>query len=118
MPDDASEEVAATGQSHHGRVAYALVEGTRGVGYGLYRLQTKERQDEHQQQRRKKHDPQDETPQRVAPCESAVFTSPDVAPPFPSSHLTLSSHSPGCRKDLFPKFTKIRYEPNNLVHDE
>jgi hypothetical protein len=40
--DGPREEVAATGKLHHGRVAEALVEEARLVGYGLYRLQAKE----------------------------------------------------------------------------
>src|ERR671910_1044648 len=85
VPDEAGEEVAAPGQPHHGRVAEALVEGTRGVGDGLYRLQAKERQDEHQQQRReRKYAPQNETPQRVASGESTLVACPDgVLPSHP-----------------------------------
>jgi hypothetical protein len=60
VTDDAGEEVAAPRKPHHYRVAEALVEGVRLVGYGLYPLQSEERQGEPQQQRREKHEPQDE----------------------------------------------------------
>jgi hypothetical protein len=57
---------------------------------------------EHQQQRRaRKHDPQNEMPQRAASSESALATCPDRMPPFPSSHLTLRSYSPGCVEGSF-----------------
>ena len=57
---------------------------------------------EHQQQRRaRKHDPQNEMPQRAASSESALATCPDGMPPFPSSHLTLCSYSPGCVEGSF-----------------
>jgi hypothetical protein len=63
----------------------ALVEGTRRVGYRLYRLQAEERPGKHQKRHRAwKYDSQNEPRQRAAPRESALFTCSDGVPPFPS----------------------------------